>query len=349
MRPKHLATMATVSLVLVGLCGIILSAPAAPQVEAARDVLYCASCGEQITGEYVSALGKYWHPEHFVCANCRTPLAEATFYEKDGRPYCQSCYEDLFLPHCCICGRPIRSAYIENVWGDVYCKKHEHEFQTCFSCGRLICGSLTGGGLTHDDGRHMCSLCGRTAVYRVEDGEVVLDEVRRAMKVLGLDLRSASIPLRMVSLEDLREGRARDLSGHISTSVWTRGGKVTERKIEAVSILYGLPREHFAAVAAHELMHAWLFLENYPELPLHVEEGLAELSSYLWLQQLGTPEAAYRMRAMESNDDPVYGYGLRLALKSCRQVPLDKLLGYIKRQRRFPVEVQQGVEIERRL
>lgn len=57
--------------------------------------------------QVVTALGKVWHPEHFVCTQCETELGSRNFFEKDGRPYCENDYFTLFSPHCAHCNKPI--------------------------------------------------------------------------------------------------------------------------------------------------------------------------------------------------------------------------------------------------
>jgi hypothetical protein len=44
----------------------------------------CASCGQEIVGEVTEALGKKYHPEHFVCATCSQPFSGAFFPGEDG-------------------------------------------------------------------------------------------------------------------------------------------------------------------------------------------------------------------------------------------------------------------------
>ncbi len=327
--------------VLIGLM-LFLLCPVSPRVGAfAQDgdagaPPVCASCGQPIAKEYVTALGKCWHPEHFVCAGCGRSLVNVPFYEGNGRPYCDNCYAENFCPRCSVCGLPIRSGYIENDWGDTYCTHHEKEFQPCFSCGRLVCDALTGGGVVYEDGRVACNLCRENAIDQTSDGQAVLEGVRRTLALLGLDFGNERISLKLGGLSQLKDGRARDLSGNTRTCTWSRDGEPVKREVGEITILYGLPYEHFAAVAAHELGHAWLFLQEYPELPPSVEEGLCELLSYLWLQQMDTTAARHRMRAMEENDDPVYGDGFRAALESYRRLPLDDLLTYVRRHGRFP-------------
>jgi hypothetical protein len=51
-------------------------------------------------------------------------------------------------------------------------------------------------------------------------------------------------------------------------------------------VLYGLPRLLTGSILAHELMHAWLRLSgvSHRQLPLEVEEGLAQLLAHIWLE-----------------------------------------------------------------
>lgn len=67
----------------------------------------CAACQRPILGEVISALGQRYHPEHFVCANCQLPLGTGSFYEQDGVPNCERCYQELLCPRCAHCDEPI--------------------------------------------------------------------------------------------------------------------------------------------------------------------------------------------------------------------------------------------------
>lgn len=55
----------------------------------------------------ITALGNTWHPEHFVCVVCKMELGNTGFFERDGRPYCDKDYHQLFSPHCAYCKGPI--------------------------------------------------------------------------------------------------------------------------------------------------------------------------------------------------------------------------------------------------
>lgn len=48
-----------------------------------------------------------WHPQCFKCTHCGIPLEERNFYEKNGLPYCEKDYMDLFHPKCYGCKKPI--------------------------------------------------------------------------------------------------------------------------------------------------------------------------------------------------------------------------------------------------
>ena len=67
----------------------------------------CAACNKPIIGQVCTALGKAWHPEHFACCICDTPLGTKTFFERDGRPYCDTDYHEKFAPKCFACNGPI--------------------------------------------------------------------------------------------------------------------------------------------------------------------------------------------------------------------------------------------------
>jgi len=69
----------------------------------------CASCNQYIDGEYITAMGKNWHPQHFCCTQCHEPLGNGIIEEKDGKPYCHKDYQNLFGIRCSKCNEPILS------------------------------------------------------------------------------------------------------------------------------------------------------------------------------------------------------------------------------------------------
>lgn len=59
------------------------------------------------SGPFVSAIGKAWHPEHFVCDGCGESLQNQGFIEEGGKLYCEKDYNKYFAPHCDTCKQPI--------------------------------------------------------------------------------------------------------------------------------------------------------------------------------------------------------------------------------------------------
>lgn len=56
----------------------------------------CAACTLPVGDRAVTALGQSWHPEHFACAFCRSVLAATAYRLENSRPYCQSCFANLY-------------------------------------------------------------------------------------------------------------------------------------------------------------------------------------------------------------------------------------------------------------
>lgn len=97
--------------------------------------IFCEDCKMEIKGPYVSALGKTWHPECFVCSKCNKTLQNCGFIEEKGRRYCQDCYETHFARMCRKCGKRIFGnsvAALDSFW-----------HPECFVCA--VCGEPFGG------------------------------------------------------------------------------------------------------------------------------------------------------------------------------------------------------------
>lgn len=61
-------------------------------------------------GPFITALGRIWCPEHFICVNatCRRPLQDIGFVEENGQLYCEFCFEQYIAPACDKCHAKIK-------------------------------------------------------------------------------------------------------------------------------------------------------------------------------------------------------------------------------------------------
>lgn len=75
----------------------------------------CAACNKPVIGQVCTALGKTWHPEHFTCCVCDTQLGTKTFFERDGKPYCEEDYHEKFAPKCHGCSGPILDSCVTSM------------------------------------------------------------------------------------------------------------------------------------------------------------------------------------------------------------------------------------------
>lgn len=302
--------------------------------------LRCASCGELILGNYTEAMAKVWHPEHFVCTHCKSQFQDRKFIEKDGKPYCDQCNSELFLPRCSICQKPMSGKYLVNEWDDQFCAIHEYQFEKCSSCGRLVSPALTNGGVRYPDGRATCNICRKTAVDDLNVAWPAFNKVRRTLANFGIDIVKEQIPIHLVdknTIMKLSTSYDREHTfGVTHKTIITQMGIQKGQQVNSISILHGLPWEHFTAVAAHEIGHAWLCLAGISIFMPRIEEGFCELISYLWLERLGTPTALVQMKRMEENKDMTYGDGFRMAFKSYQKYSLDAIKTHLQTTSNFP-------------
>eukprot|EP00026_Physarum_polycephalum_P007425 Phypoly_transcript_07485.p1 GENE.Phypoly_transcript_07485~~Phypoly_transcript_07485.p1 ORF type:complete len:486 (+),score=54.91 Phypoly_transcript_07485:161-1618(+) len=110
----------------------------------------CAHCRKPILGEVIQALNRTYHPEHFVCGNCQVPLGTSNFYEQDGVPNCERCYQELFCSRCAHCDEPITGKCVTALNR----KWHADHF----ICGQCL-GPFPGGTFFEKEGRPYCDNC----------------------------------------------------------------------------------------------------------------------------------------------------------------------------------------------
>ncbi|XP_044571227.1 PDZ and LIM domain protein Zasp isoform X10 [Drosophila ananassae] len=123
----------------------ILNKAAAPGVR----IPLCNSCNVQIRGPFITALGRIWCPDHFICVNgnCRRPLQDIGFVEEKGDLYCEYCFEKYLAPTCSKCAGKIK--------GDCLNAIGKHFHPECFTCGQ--CGKIFGNTpFFLEDGQAYC-------------------------------------------------------------------------------------------------------------------------------------------------------------------------------------------------
>ncbi|XP_017558313.2 proline-rich protein 12 isoform X1 [Pygocentrus nattereri] len=107
----------------------------------------CGACCKPIVGQVVTAMGRTWHPEHFVCTHCQDEIGSRNFFERDGQPYCERDYHHLFSPRCFYCNGPILDKVVtalDRTWHP------EHFF--CAQCGAFFGPE----GFHEKDGKAYC-------------------------------------------------------------------------------------------------------------------------------------------------------------------------------------------------
>eukprot|EP01088_Endostelium_zonatum_P007709 TRINITY_DN2007_c0_g1_i1.p1 TRINITY_DN2007_c0_g1~~TRINITY_DN2007_c0_g1_i1.p1 ORF type:complete len:558 (-),score=187.68 TRINITY_DN2007_c0_g1_i1:152-1825(-) len=110
----------------------------------------CAHCGDPIVGRVTNAMGKAFHPDHFVCSNCSQPFPDGAYIEHDGQAYCEEHYYELFAPRCAACNEPIKTSMIRAL------DKNWHpEHLTCQGCGKRVNGQTVREAM----GQPYCKAC----------------------------------------------------------------------------------------------------------------------------------------------------------------------------------------------
>ncbi len=108
----------------------------------------CDGCDSIIRGAFVSAVGRNWHPEHFVCVHCHENLSNQGFMEQNGKVYCEKDFNSLYAPKCAICHRSISQGGCVQAMGNSY-------HQDCFLCHH--CNEpITGTAFHISEGKPYC-------------------------------------------------------------------------------------------------------------------------------------------------------------------------------------------------
>jgi paxillin len=140
--------------------------------------------------------------DHFACTACGCSFPEMSYFERDGKPYCDSDYAKLFCEICPACGEYVTDAAtsaLGKTWhpehlkckecgellssvafeghdGCVYCEKHYSSrfAAACGGCGKLIVGGyLEALDQKWHEECFVCTKCGTSdlSTFATHDGK----------------------------------------------------------------------------------------------------------------------------------------------------------------------------------
>lgn len=227
---------------------------------------------------------------------------------------------------CAICDRILIGTYLMDLWGQKICPTHNVQY--CASCGRFAKPS----DIHLTDGRHICTHCQPGIVHTTQHIQWVEQQVRDMMLKIGFNNLPTNIPIQLVTPQEIARING---SGIINlnqaglTHYKGTSNGFSVRKQYTIYILNHLQKIKFAAVFAHELLHAWQYEKNI-SLSAPMTEGLCNLGAYLVLQRIDQEMARMLMKQLETDRDPVYGDGLRKVLALYKQLgSVNNLVEYL--------------------
>ncbi len=326
----------------------------------------CEQCKKPIGGSrWVEVEGHHYHRNHFLCAHCLEPIIPALYFTADGRFYDSTCYINHIAPRCGHCSKPVSEeritldsvdyhsqCYNDNIatrcfvctevisgmyytdgFGNPVCSEHRESVSKCNSCGRFL-GSSSGPstGQRFPDGRLSCLTCLNSAVMDLEQARPIVDSIIALFGDFDIHIKG-KIKLKLVSQGVLSESADGFLEDRLGVTLYQKETLfygVFSRKNFRVHILYGLPRMHFKAIVAHELMHVWLYKNGPDDHEQRLCEGSCEYASYLALMSYGTKEARALVDHMLTNPDPIYGEGFRRVMNFVNRSGIANWLEYMK-------------------
>ncbi|KAK8954291.1 Protein DA1 [Platanthera zijinensis] len=196
-----------------------------------------------------------------ICAGCENELGLGKFLNKMGALWHRECF------NCYACCQPII--------GD-FCSYGDHPYHK--SC----CQNLF---------HPKCDVC--KEFVPIENGKFVFQEVPFWMQ-MSCPSHEHDGTHDCFSCHRMMGYPPDKIAGLCRLNTQNDQIKFKLRKI-SIFILKGLPRILTGLNIVHEMMHAWLYLNEYPKLDPRVEEGICVVLSYMWLD--------IEMRSGSDNND----------------------------------------------
>ncbi|OQS06833.1 hypothetical protein THRCLA_01147 [Thraustotheca clavata] len=314
----------------------------------------CKACKQPIFSAMIKALNETYHATCFRCAACQQGFDNSMrFQVHENEPYHSQCYRELYHPRCDICEERLPTNSSELIvyqempfWNLKYCAIHSQRDRCC-SCKRIEPTAIHRQFDSLSDGRKLCLGCSETVILDTTEVQPVVAEVWAFLASLGMHV--PKLPVLLVDFETLnahthshhsnlpRDARVPTVYGvclsevryirHIAKRGQQERMSLSDRRVNAILLLHGLPYEMTAYILAHEATHAYLRLNSRfpPHLPPKIEEGMCQLMSFLYLRYKtvmandSSPNfqaslRAYYLFQLQNDPTPIYGDGLREAL-----------------------------------
>ena len=300
----------------------------------------CSYCSKKIDGEYYYIENKKYHEtcykNHIVpkCSFCTESLVGKYMVNDDGK-YHNDCYKNHILPKCSVCIKPLEKEYNYDAWGNKYHSHHSYGKGNCSSCSRIISDRTTGGGLTHIDGRSICSLCLPDIVDTKAEIENSRKRVLRLLKELGFSNLPNDTPISLKNRNELRILMPENsmISGLTNSSYsYTEDyyGNIIEEKSEyEIFILDKLPKIDFDSILAHEYLHVWLYM-NKLDYSSQITEGFCNLAKAQIYNKKSDQHSLIQLSKMDDDPDPNYGHGYRIMNKCKDYYGWEKIIKLFK-------------------
>ena len=276
----------------------------------------CNYCNKKIIKYYIAFNKKNYHEicyKEFIqpkCDFCKKKIID-TFTENKSKKYHQSCFINNILEKCSICVKPLEGEFLIDFYDNRYHSYHYNELTECSSCGRLISENLTNGGFDINKEIKVCAKCYPFIINKENQVSKINLEVRSLLSSVGIENLPLQIPITLVkNIEDLKKYSGKNnnvIKGFTYYDKTTLQGVKINENIH-IYILSNLHNTVFKAVLAHELLHVFLFVNDYT-LRSDIREGFCNLGSKLIFDKTQTELSDYYTLSMFENDDPDYGIG----------------------------------------
>ena len=131
------------------------------------------------------------------CDHCKK-LIDGTYNLSNDKNYHEKCYKDFILEKCDVCFKPIEQLYVKDNYGNIYHNYHRSAMPLCESCNRIICSSITDGGVRIVKGRNVCNICWEYVINDKSKINSIYKDMRRELNSIGINNIPEKIPIRLV-------------------------------------------------------------------------------------------------------------------------------------------------------